>query len=191
MVTGDTVLTTVQHGDGQYTVQVERLTGATGVEYTLSTQSSNFPAYPPPDVPHALFSEYPKDHLTIPYARQATLAVSSRNYVFYAVNPANQVYCAYLEFCGNPACGGPTLLPQFGVIMETSFSPICIWRVSAYVQCMAGCCSNLVSQVDVPGAFSNGTYDGGAGLRGTWVRYHSSEDSGVAHGVVSLGTEAA
>ena len=28
-------------------------------------------------------------------------------------------------------------------------------------------------------------------IRGTWVRLCSREDSGVAHGVVSLGTEAA
>ena len=28
-------------------------------------------------------------------------------------------------------------------------------------------------------------------IRGTWVRYRSREDSDVAHGVVSLGTEAA
>ena len=87
-------------------------------------QSSILPAYPPPDVPHALFSQHPRDHLSIPYARQATLAVSSQNYVFDAGNPANQAYYAYLEFCGSPFCGGPTLLPQFGVIMESSFSPI-------------------------------------------------------------------
>ena len=76
------------------------------------------------------------------------------------------MYCAYLESCGNPLCGVPTLLPQFGVIMQWTFSPIRtrIRRVSAYVQCTAGCGPDLVSQVAVAGAFSKGIYDGGAGL---------------------------
>ena len=160
-VTGDTLLTAVPRGDGGYTVRVERLTGATGTEYTLSTVTHTLPAYPPPDVPRALFAQFPKDHLTVPYARQATLAVSSSEYVFYAVNPALQVYDAYLTFCRDSV-----QLPQFGLIMTSSFSPIRIWRVAAYRRCdQAGCGADLVSQADVPDAFSNGT-DDGSGL--TW-----------------------
>jgi hypothetical protein len=157
VITGDTLLTSVRHGDGLYTVRVERLTGATGTEYTLSTVSGSFPAYPPPDVPSAIFSQYPKDHLTTPYARQATLAVSSRTFVFYAVNPAMQVYEAYLNYCRDNQ-----RLPQFGLIMVSSFSPIRIWRVDAYRRCDdSGCGADLVRQVDIPDAFSNGTMDGG------------------------------
>ena len=161
VITGDTMLTAVRHGDGGYTVRVERLTGSTGSEYTLSEVTSVLPAYPPADVPHALFAQFPRDHLTIPYARQATLAVSSRQYVFYAVNPAMQVYGAYLTYCRDSV-----QLPQFGLIMTSSFSPIRVWRVDAYRRCnAAGCGSDLVSQVDIPDAFSNGT-DDGSGL--TW-----------------------
>ena len=156
VITGDTIFTSIQHGDGGYTVQIERLTGMTGNEYTLSVVSSNFPAYPPPSVPSAIFMQYPRDHLTIPYARQATLAVSSQDYVFYAVNPDTRVYGAYLAYCQDS-----TRLPQFGLIMTSSFSPIRIWRVDAYRRCnAAGCGVDLVSQVDVPDAFSNGTDDG-------------------------------
>ena len=123
-------------------MRVEHLTGATGCEYTLSTLSNNFPASPPPSVPDAIFTQYPRDHLTVPYARQATLAVSSEEYVFYAVNPAQQVYAAYFDFCTKKE-----LLPQFGIIMTSSFSPIRIWRVDAYQRCNAApiwCCRSTI-----------------------------------------------
>jgi hypothetical protein len=65
-VTGDTILTAVQHGDGGYTVRVEeRLTGTSGNEFTVSLVSGNFPASPPPKVPSALFAQGPKDSLTV------------------------------------------------------------------------------------------------------------------------------
>ena len=99
VITGDTILTSTKHGDGGYTVRVERLTGSTGSEFTLSSVTGNFPAYPPVRVPSDLFRQFPRDHVTIPYARQATLAVSSRNFVFYAVNPSMHVYDAYLNYC--------------------------------------------------------------------------------------------
>ena len=154
VITGDTVLTSIKHGDGGYTVQVERLTGSTGSEFTLSLVTGNFPAYPPVNVPADLFNQYPKDHVTVPYARLATLAVSSRGYVFYAVNPAMHVYDAYLSYCKVGVSNAD--LPQFGLIMASSFSPIRIWRVDAYRRCGAdGCGADLVKQADVPDAFSS------------------------------------
>jgi hypothetical protein len=157
-VTGDTILTAVQHGDGGYTVRVERLTGTSGNEFTLSLVSGNFPASPPPDVPSALFAQSPKDSLTIPYARLGTLGVSSREYVFFAVNPSTHVFDAYLRYCSN---SHPEEISQFGLIMVSSYSPIRIWRVDAYRRCTsAGCGPNLVAQVDIPGAFSDGTFSG-------------------------------
>ena len=153
VITGDTILTAVRHGSGDYTVRVERLTGAAASEFTLSLLSENFPSYPPQTVPDAIFTQYPKDHLTIPYARQATLAVSSRDYVFYAVNPAMEVYDAYLNYCRHGSL-------QFGIIMVSSFSPIRIWRVDAYRRCgQQGCGTNLVRQADIPDAFSSGAFD--------------------------------
>ena len=82
VISGDTVLTVTHRGDGTYSVRVERLTGLSGNEFTISLVSENFPANPPPSVPSALFTQFPKDRLTVPYARQSTLAVSSRDYVF-------------------------------------------------------------------------------------------------------------
>lgn len=157
VITGDTVLTSVHHGDGGYTVRVERLTGAAGHEFTLSTVSNNFPAAPPPSVPSALFTQYPKDHLTIPYSRLGTVAVSSRDFVFYAVNPAIEVFDAYLHYCQNNG----DRIDQFGLIMMSSYSPIRVWRVDAYRRCgVQGCGTDLVKQVDIPGAFSDGTAQG-------------------------------
>ena len=154
VITGDTLLYAVQHGNGEYTVRVERLTGAAASEYTLSVLTENFPSNPPPSTPGALFSQFPRDHLTMPYARQATLAVSSQYYVFYAVNPAMEVYDAYLKYCRHES------FPQFGIIMVSSFSPIRIWRVDAYRRCgQQGCGTNLVRQTDIPDAFSGGAFD--------------------------------
>ena len=156
VITGDTIFTSIKHGDGGYTAQVERLTGLTGSEFTLSLVTGNFPSYPPVNVPADLFMTYPKDHITTPYARQATLAVSSRSFVFYAVNPSMHVYDAYLTYCRDGAD-----LPQFGLIMTSSFSPIRIWRVDAYRRCGAGGCGpDLVKQADIPDAFSQGVDDG-------------------------------
>jgi hypothetical protein len=156
VVTGDTILTSIRHGDGGYTVQVERLTGSTGSEFTLTLVTGKFPSYPPVRVPSDLFMTYPKDHITTPYARQATLAVSSRSFVFYAVNPSMHVYDAYLTYCR-----GGVDLPQFGLIMTSSFSPIRIWRVDVYRRCGAGGCgTDLVKQADIPDAFSEGEDDG-------------------------------
>jgi hypothetical protein len=165
VITGDTVLTAVHHGDGGYTVRVERLTGAAGHEFTLSVVSNNFPAAPPPSVPSALFKQYPKDHLTIPFSRLGTIAVSSREYVFYAVNPAIEVFDAYLHYCRNNG----QRVDQFGLIMVSSYSPIRVWRVDAYRRCgVEGCGTDLVKQVDLPGAFSDGT------LQGTRLDYDCS-----------------
>ena len=157
VITGDTALTSVRHGDGGYTVRVERLTGAAGHEFTLSVVSNNFPAVPPPSVPSALFKQYPRDHLTIPYSRLGTIAVSSRDFVFYAVNPAIEVFDAYLHYCRNNG----ERIDQFGLIMVSSYSPIRVWRVDAYRRCgVEGCGTDLVRQVDIPGAFSDGTLQG-------------------------------
>lgn len=157
VITGDTVLTSVHHGDGGYTVRVERLTGAAGHEFTLSAVSNNFPAAPPPSVPASLFLQYPKDHLTVPYSRLGTVAVSSRDFVFYAVNPAIEVFDAYLHYCRNNG----DQIDQFGLIMVSSYSPIRVWRVDAYRRCGAqGCGTDLVKQVDIPDAFSDGTVQG-------------------------------
>jgi len=114
VVSGDTVFTSHKRGDGTYAVRVERLTGVSNNEFSLSLVSENFPASPPPTVPSAIFSQYPKDRLTTPYARQSSLAVSSRDYVFYAVNPATEVFSAYLNYCRNNG----EKIDQFGLMTE-------------------------------------------------------------------------
>lgn len=175
VITGDTIFTAVKHGDGGYTVQVERLTGFTGSEFTLSLVTGKFPAYPPVNVPADLFMQYLKDHVTIPYARQATLAVSSRNFVFYAVNPSMHVYDAYINYCRV----GTTDLPQFGLIMTSSFSPIRIWRVDAYRRCgVEGCGADLVRQADIPDAFANSKDDSGQSLTWDCVKTYNE---GITH----------
>lgn len=177
VITGDTIFTSIKHGDGTYSVQVERLTGFTGSEFTLSQVTGRFPAYPPVKVPADLFAKYPKDHVTMPYARQATLAVSSRNFVFYAVNPSMQVYDAYLHYCRVGVSS--TELPQFGLIMTSSFSPIRVWRVDAYRRCgPGGCGSDLVRQADIPDAFSKSKDDDGRSLTWDCVKTYNE---GITH----------
>ena len=177
VITGDTIFTSIKHGDGTHAVKVERLTGYTGSEFTLSQVTGRFPAYPPVRVPADLFVVYPKDHVTVPYARQATLAVSSRNFVFYAVNPSMHVYNAYLHYCRVGVSSSE--LPQFGLIMTSSFSPIRVWRVDAYRRCGPdGCGADVVRQADIPDAFSNRKDDDGRSLTWDCVRTYNE---GITH----------
>jgi hypothetical protein len=143
----------------------------------LSPITVNFPASPPVRVPADLFVESPRDHVTLPYARQATLAVSSRDFVFYAVNPSMHVYDAYLKYCR----AGPeaTDLPQFGLIMTSGFSPIRVWRVDAYRRCGdGGCGADLVRQADLPDAFSSGKDETGESLTWDCVKTYNE---GITH----------
>ncbi len=78
--------------------------------------SSECARQPIPDIPQL---EGPSDD-PICAAGGRALAARSRNFVFYAVNPAMPVYDAYLSYCRNTG----TSIDRFGIIMTSSFSPI-------------------------------------------------------------------
>jgi hypothetical protein len=76
--------------------------------------------------------------------------------VFFTVNPSTHVFDAYLGYCSNPE-----EVSRLGPIMVSSYGPIRSWRVDAYRRCTsAGPGPSLVAQVDLPGAFSDGTFSG-------------------------------
>jgi hypothetical protein len=82
----------------------------------------------------------------------AAPATSSKNYVFYASNPDYNVFDAYFEYCSKPAGE----LGKFGLLITSSYGPIRIYRVSAYVRCSAySCGANLVRSIDLDGFSSD------------------------------------
>lgn len=130
--TGDTVFTERVLGGGASAVVVERLTSDDRNTFTLQTLSQDFPALPPLavqadertlDDPSAMLVPPPGYY-------SPTLAVSSRNYVFYATPPALQCMAAYFDYCRLKAEDSDQL-PAPGFLLLSSYGPIRVYRVSA------------------------------------------------------------
>ena len=131
---------------------MERITGDQHDVFTLERVFNNLPAAPQRLVPIDELKFNPTQSIVVPYSFQETrvLATSSRNYVFYAVSPALQVFGAYFQYCSHPDS-----LPQFQFMMASSYGALRVYRVRAY--CTQNCIQ-LSSQFTFNG-FSNGTFD--------------------------------
>ena len=130
--TGDTVFTERPLGGGASAGVIERLTSDDHSTLTLSTLSQDFPALASRAVQsdENVFDDPGK--MLVPSAGyyQPVIAVSSRNYVFYAAPPALQCMQAYMDFCRLKAIGSDAL-PQMGFLLTSSYAPIRIYRVKA------------------------------------------------------------
>jgi len=156
-IAGDAILLELPQGDGGALVEVDRLTGNQRDEYTLAKGGwENLPAAPKRLVPISeLRKEDVSGRLVVPldYVATRVLATSSRNYVFYAVNPDLQVFEAYLDYCRDK-----TGLPRLQLMALSSYGPLRVYRVRAY--CQENCMSPrevLSAQYTFDG-FSNGTF---------------------------------
>ena len=155
--TGDIVFTERKLGDGVSSVVIERLTTDDKNMLTLDTLSQDFPALAPLSVQADEFTLNDPSHLLIPpeVSYAPTLAVSSRNYVFYASPPALQCLNAYLDYCLAKAQNS-NANPKAGFILLSSYAPIRIYRVSAYRKCASySCGSNLVAFAQFDGFHTN------------------------------------
>ena len=130
--TGDTVFTERKLGGGASAVVVERLTSDDHSTFTLSTLSQDFPALATLDVQSEESTFDDPTRMLIPSAGyyRPVVAVSSRNYVFYAAPPALQCMEAYMEYCRLKALGSNEL-PSMGFLLTSSYAPIRVYRVSA------------------------------------------------------------
>lgn len=130
--TGDTVFSERPLGGGASAVVVERLTSDDHSTFTLSTLSQDFPALATLEVQADEQTFDDPSRMLIPSAGyyRPVIAVSSRNYVFYAAPPALQCMQAYLDYCRLKAQGANEL-PRMGFLLTSSYAPIRVYRVSA------------------------------------------------------------
>lgn len=139
-ITGDTVFTEVVLGGGASSVQVERLEGSEVDVFSLNQINQQLPALPRALVPTQETDYSDASKVLIPYSYETTriAAVNSRNYVFYASNPASDAFGAYFQYCRDQ--NNPDKLGKMGLLLLSSYSPIRIYRVSAYRRCAAYSC---------------------------------------------------
>lgn len=150
---GDVIFTERVLQPGASAVVVERLVSDARNTFSLQTLNQDFPAVPPLSVQSKEKTYDDPSHLLIPSSTQyqPPVAVSSRNYVFYAVPPALSAVGAYLEFCKMKQDGGESNF-KAGLLLTSSYAPIRIYRVSAFRQCRAySCGDDLVRYVQLQG----------------------------------------
>lgn len=119
---------------------MERLEGSETDVFSLNSINQQLPALPRAVVPLAEAEYADTSKVLIPYSYETTriAAVNSRNYVFYASNPAADAFGAYFQYCADRS--DPEKLSKLGLLLLSSYAPIRIYRVSAYRRCAAYSC---------------------------------------------------
>ena len=122
--------------------------------FSLNSINQQLPAHPKAVVPLAQAELDSEDKLTIPYSYQTNriAATSSRNYVFYASSPNADVLNPYLLYCATKGRSDNPNLPKFGLLFQSSYSLLRVYRVSAYRRCGAySCGQDLIKFVTFDG----------------------------------------
>ena len=159
VITGDTLMTEVELGGGALSVQAERLEGSEVDIFSLNGMNQQLPAHPRALVPLQQKDLNDPGKLTVPYTYQTArvAATNSRNYVFYASNPPMDVFGAYFSYCHIQKTD-KSRLGKMGLLIMSSYSPIRVYRVSAYRRCAAySCGADLVRYVTIDGFSLNFT----------------------------------
>jgi hypothetical protein len=136
--TGDLVLTAVQLSTETWGVEVSRVWGNQGNEYTIVPVNKFIPALPPCKTPSDCTSVDQSCakgwcKVAVPYAFDATPwahipAVSTERYAFWITNPSMAMFYAVEAHCN----GRQGVL---GFIAESSYQSIQIWRLDPYEYC--------------------------------------------------------
>ena len=157
-ITGDTALLGVKDpsSDAQH-VLVERFTGDQRNVYSMRAAPMALPAAPaPPDLTPSMQAQNATEShvLLVPFAFQESriLATSSRNYVFYIMQPPLRLFSAYFDWCASEG----KKIPQFQLMMLSSYTPLVVYRVRAY--CQTNCETDLSSSF-VFDNFASGGFD--------------------------------
>ena len=160
-MTGDTTLTGVRDGSGNYFVQVDRLYGNEVNDFTMVNVLKEFPAHPPVKTQEmGGKAQVRVDKLPIPYAYSDARgtrhpAASSRSSVFFAVNPSLAMFKAFGAWC---LSGSMDAYLQYSAL--SSYAPIRVWKIDPYIYCPNGadgtteCEPGHVGFVDIPDAFT-------------------------------------
>lgn len=173
-IAGDTILLEYPQSDGGTIVEVERLTGDQKDEYTLRKGWYGLPAAPKRLVPIKELDMDVQNRIVVPMEYSATriMSTSSRNFMFYAVNPDLQIFEAYLDYCSDR-----TKLPRIQVMALSSYSPLRIYRVRAY--CQENCNQNWtdIGRQYTFDSFSDGKFTADTFQRDCGRTYNASIDS--------------
>jgi hypothetical protein len=165
-MTGDTTLTSVKDGSGQYFVKVDRLYGNEANDFTMVNVMKEFPANPPAEtIEMGGNAQSRVDKLPIPYAYSDARgtrhpAASSRSSVFFAVNPSLAMFKAFGAWC---LSGSMDAYLQYSAL--SSYAPIRVWKIDPYIYCPNGadgtteCEPGHVGFVDIPDAFTEIQFD--------------------------------
>ena len=156
VVAGDTVFTPVPKGGGFVSVAVERLFGDERNVFSLQTLAQQLPAEL---LLATQLEQGAKDDvrfpgnpvkLLVPSSASMLVAVSSDDFVFYASNPTPEVLGAYFRYCARGRRGDD--IPQWGLLIESSYAALQVFRVAAYRRCAAySCGADLVRSVELAG----------------------------------------
>jgi hypothetical protein len=135
VVAGETALTMVKIGPGEYAIRVQRLYGQQGTGFvTLITVNNELPAVSPcwtldkcAGNPYDTRSKV----ATIPYAVYSNPsthnpAVMTKWGVLYAANPSHEMFGEMFRYCRNQTS-------NMAAMLLSSHGPIRIWRVNAFM----------------------------------------------------------
>jgi len=159
VIAGETILTEKSLGRGGTVVVVERLSGDQKNVFTLAKFNQDLPASPSLAVQSQEFKLDDPSHVLVPFAAYTSKmpAVTTRNYVLYASNPALDCFRAQFEYCENRRLGLADL-PKIGFLLRSSYAPLRVYRVRAFAKCAANSCgSNLVRFAQLKG-FNDATF---------------------------------
>ena len=147
-------MTMVDLGGGAVSVQVERLEGNEVDIFSLNGINQELPAHPRALVPLQEADFQDTEKLVVPYSYQTAriAAVNSRNYVFYASNPPMDVFGAYFEYCSSKNDKKRQI--KMGLLLKSSYSPIRVYRVSAYRRCAKYSCGDKLASFTTLEGFS-------------------------------------
>lgn len=152
-VAGDTILMEFETPDGSSTIEVDRLSGNQNDVYSLIPGWAGLPAAPKRLVPVQELTQEERARVVVPidYVTTRVPSTSSRNYVFYAVNPDLRIFQGYLDYCRDPSS-----LPRVQFMMLSSYSALRVYRVRAY--CQEQCEVGVLSSQFTFDGFSDGRF---------------------------------
>lgn len=156
---GDTTLTAVRSGSGEWSIRVERLYGSEKNEFTMTAVRKYFPAMSPD--PDQTFSFEPEDdRVGIPpvYSDMSGIqhpSVSTQSSVFFVVNPSLSMFKGFGAWC---ITGGMQGRLQLSAL--SSYAGIRVYKINPFSYCAAGddgteaCADEEAGWVEVPGGYT-------------------------------------
>lgn len=159
---GDTTLTAVRNGAGEYSIRVDRLYGSERNEFSMVTVRKSFPAISPdPDQVFSSEQELEDSATPIPpvfndMSNVRHPSVATRTSVYFVVNPSLSMFKGFASYCESGGASGRLQLSAL-----SSYAAIRVFRIDPYGYCASGddgsqeCSEQTGVSVKVPGGYFN------------------------------------